>query len=198
MCLNKILVASNNQKKLKELSTILKELGYECVSLKDVGAYSDPEETGKTFSENAKIKASAGMNATGLPCIADDSGLCCMALGGAPGVYSARYCDGTDEDRTRYLLKNMENETCRDAYFASAICLALPNGDFVESYGECHGQILKNPTGSGGFGYDPVFYVPEMAETFSEMSQDKKNKISHRANALKTFAPKFKEYMRDK
>ena len=198
--LNKLLIASNNQKKLKEMETILSSLGFECINLKEAGIVSDPEETGTTFEENAFIKASFGMKESGLPCIADDSGLAVDALNGAPGVYSARYCEGSDEDRTKLLLKNMENvpEGERSARFVSAICCVFPNGDKVEARGECEGEIAFAPSGAGGFGYDPVFYVKETGATFAEMDGEIKNKISHRGRALASFKVKMELYLAEK
>lgn len=192
--LNKLLIATNNDKKLKELAAILGELGFACVSLKDMALDIDPEETGTTFAQNARIKAICAMEAAGIPAIADDSGLCCTALRGAPGVYSARYCPGSDSDRTAFLLQNMADKPDRSAYFVSAICCAFPNGDLVEGYGECHGQIAQAPAGGGGFGYDPVFYVPEQGGTFSEIPQDVKNRISHRAHALQNLKENLLQY----
>lgn len=198
--MNKLLIASNNQKKLKEMSDILFQMGFECVTLKDMGIASEPEETGTSFMENAIIKAQFGMSLSRIPCIADDSGLCCDALNGAPGIYSARYCEGTDEERTALLLKNMENvpNDMRTARFVSAVCCVFPNGDKVCAQGICEGVITKEPCGMGGFGYDPVFYVPSENATFSEISQDTKNKISHRANALKAFKGKMQLYLNEK
>ena len=196
--LSKMLIASNNKKKLLEMSAILSSLGFECVTLKDLNIECDPEETGKTFSENAYIKAKCGMEKSGLPCIADDSGLCCNALDGAPGIFSARYCDGTDEDRVAFLLKNMEDKEDRKAHFVSAISCVFPNGDEVKSEGECHGEILRETHGTGGFGYDPVFYVSQHNGTFSEISQEIKNQISHRAVALEKFKEKMELYIKEK
>ena len=193
--MNKLLIATNNSKKLAELSAILEELGFVCVSLKDVGLSADPAETGTTFTENAKIKAVYAMQLAKIPAIADDSGLCCDALGGAPGVYSARYCEGSDEDRTSFLLQNMADKSDRKAHFVSAICCAFPNGDFVEGYGQCHGEITYAPSGNGGFGYDPVFLVPEQGGTFSEIPQAVKNQISHRARALQVFKQNMIQYL---
>ena len=195
--LNKLLIATNNQKKLKELSAILVDLGFECVTLKDMNIECDPEETGTTFAENSLIKAKCGMELSQLPCIADDSGLMVDALGGAPGIYSARYCEGTDADRTAFLLKNMEEvaDDNRTARFVSAITCVFPNGDVVAAEGYCEGVITREVMGDGGFGYDPVFFVPEHKATFAEIPQSVKNEISHRANALKVFKKKMELYL---
>ena len=195
--LNKLLIATNNKKKLKELSSILVDLGFECVTLADMNLDIDPEETGTTFAENAYIKAKCGMEASNLPCIADDSGLAVDALNGAPGIYSARYCEGTDEDRTAFLLKNMENvaDSDRTARFVSSISCVFPNGDTISAEGYCEGVITRQVMGDGGFGYDPVFYVEEHKATFAQIPQAVKNEISHRANALKIFKEKKELYL---
>ena len=195
--LNKLLIATNNKKKLKELSAILVDLGFECVTLGDMNLDIDPEETGATFAENAYIKAKCGMEASGLPCIADDSGLAVDALNGAPGIYSARYCEGTDEDRTAFLLKNMENvaDSDRTARFVSSISCVFPNGDTISAEGYCEGVITQEVMGDGGFGYAPVFYVEEHKATFAQIPQAVKNEISHRANALKIFKAKMELYL---
>ncbi|MBQ2911824.1 MAG: RdgB/HAM1 family non-canonical purine NTP pyrophosphatase [Clostridia bacterium] len=197
--MNKLLIATNNQKKLKELSAILIDLGFECVTLRDMGLDIDPEETGTTFAENSYIKAKCGMEASGLPCIADDSGLAVDALDGAPGIYSARYCEGTDEDRVAFLLKNMENvaDSDRTARFVSAITCVFPNGDTISAEGYCEGVITRQVMGDGGFGYDPVFLVPEHKATFAQIPQAVKNEISHRANALKIFKAKMELYLKE-
>lgn len=197
--LNKLLIASNNKKKLKEMSAILNELGFECVTLGDMGIQCDPEETGTTFAENSYIKARCGMEASNLPCIADDSGLAVDALGGAPGIYSARYCEGTDEDRVAFLLENMKNvaDDDRTARFVSAITCVFPNGDTIAAEGYCEGTITREVMGEGGFGYDPVFYVDAHKGTFAQIPQEVKNEISHRANALKIFKKKMELYLRE-
>ena len=137
------------------------------------------EENGKTFEENARIKALAAHQYTGLPAIADDSGLAVDALSGAPGVYSARYCSGSDADRNLFLLKNMEHvdECERQARFVCAICCILADGQEIVVRGECEGEILTEQHGTGGFGYDPLFYVREYDCTFAELPAEVKNRI---------------------
>lgn len=181
-------LASHNQKKLKELSTILNGLGIEVIPLPEDAP--EPEENGKTFEENARIKALAAHQYTGLPAIADDSGLAVDALSGAPGVYSARYCLGSDADRNLFLLKNMEHvdECERQARFVCAICCILADGQEIVVRGECEGEILTEQHGTGGFGYDPLFYVREYDCTFAELPAEVKNRISHRAHALEKLA----------
>ena len=181
-------LASHNQKKLKELSTILNGLGIEVIPLPEDAP--EPEENGKTFEENARIEALAAHQYTGLPAIADDSGLAVDALSGAPGVYSARYCSGSDADRNLFLLKNMEHvdECERQARFVCAICCILADGQEIVVRGECEGEILTEQHGTGGFGYDPLFYVREYDCTFAELPAEVKNRISHRAHALEKLA----------
>ena len=179
-------IATNNAHKLQEIREILENDRRKFLSMKEAGIATDPEETGMSFEENALIKARAACKAAGLPALADDSGLEVDALGGAPGIRSARYCEGSDQDRVDFLLKNMETvpEEQRGAQFVSAIACVYPDGTEFVVRGICRGTILHENHGAGGFGYDPVFYVPEEGETFSSMSQERKNAISHRANAL--------------
>ncbi len=190
----KLLLASNNKKKLKELNDIL-SARFEIVTLAQAGITSDPEETGLTFADNAYIKAFSGMCASGMPCLADDSGLAVEALNGAPGVLSARYAGkhGDDEANNHLLLKNLEGITNRCAKFVSAICLVYPDKHTVTVEGEVYGQILYSPRGDNGFGYDPLFYVEKYGKTFAQLDADTKNKISHRAVALRRFMQKLEE-----
>lgn len=192
----RFVLASHNRGKLKEMQEILGELGVEVVLQSDVGLDLEPEENGNTFAENASIKARAVMEASGLPAIADDSGLCVDALNGGPGIYSARY-GGVDGDAARYqlLLNNLRGATNRAAHFHTAIVCIFPNGDVLRAEGDCHGTIAFAPRGEGGFGYDPVFYVPELRKTFAQLTAEEKNAISHRGNALRAFAVELKEYL---
>ena len=179
-------IATNNAHKLHEIRDILENDRRKFVSMKEAGIATDPDETGTTFEENALIKARAACKASGLPALADDSGLEVDALNGEPGIYSARYCEGSDADRVNFLLKKMENvpEESRGAQFVSAIACVYPDGTEFAIRGICRGVILHENHGEGGFGYDPVFWVPEEKESFSSMAQERKNQISHRANAL--------------
>lgn len=182
-------LASKNPKKLRELQEILSAQGVELVLQSELGVDIDVEETGDTFEENAILKAEAVCRATGLPAISDDSGLSVDALGGAPGIYSARYGgEGLDdEDRYRLLLRNMEGEPNRACRFVCVICCAFPNGDRILARGECPGLLSEAPQGSGGFGYDPIFYLPELGKSMAELSPEEKNHISHRGSALRAF-----------
>ena len=191
----KLVLASKNQKKLKELRDILSAQGVEVVSEAEVGVDVDVEETGTTFAENAYLKAHAVMEATGLPAVADDSGLCVDALNGAPGVYSARYGGPELDDVRRYrlLLENMRGQLDRRCRFVSAICCCFPDGSKVEAEGECAGTLAYAPRGEDGFGYDPIFFLPEQKKTFAQLTAEEKNAISHRGKALAAFREKMKD-----
>lgn len=186
-------LASNNKKKLREMDEILRREGCSVISMADAGFHTDPEENGTTFEENALIKARAAMEQSGRACIADDSGLAVDGLGGAPGVLSARYCAGTDLDRVHFLLDNMKGMEDRSARFVSCVACAFPDGSSIVVRGECPGVILEELKGEGGFGYDPVFYVPDEGCTFAEMPQDRKNEISHRGAAMVKFCAELKK-----
>lgn len=194
----KLVLASKNKKKLVEMNDILSHLGVEVCSEADAGVDIEVEETGATFEENSLLKAKAVMEASGLPAIADDSGLCVDALGGAPGVYSARYGgEGLDDaGRTRLLLENMRGQSPRTCRFVSVITCCFPNGDVLSARGECEGTVAYAPMGEGGFGYDPVFFVPGLKKTFAQLSPGEKNSMSHRGKALELFKAKLEEYMK--
>ena len=193
----KMVLASKNPKKLEEMAVILSQLGIEVVLESDVGVDVEVEETGTTFEENAALKAFAVMEAAGLPAIADDSGLYVDALGGGPGVYSARYGgEGlTDADRYRLVLEGLQGQLDRGAKFVSAICCAFPGGDRVEARGECPGVIGYAPQGENGFGYDPIFFLPEKKKTFAQLTGEEKNAISHRGKALEKFKEELEKYL---
>ena len=192
----KFVLASKNQHKLLEMEHILRDLGLEVVLESQVGVDVDVEETGTTFLENAALKARAVMEASGMAAIADDSGLMVDALDGAPGVYSARYGNlDSDQARTSYLLENLKDVPAgkRGAQFVSAIVCILPDGKEVHAQGTCQGEILFAPLGENGFGYDPVFYSPELQKTFSEATEEEKSTVSHRGRALRAFLTAWKE-----
>ena len=190
----KIIVATGNQNKVREISQCLGE-GFTVVSMKDIGLDLDIEENGTTFGENAYIKAKAVYDRCHQTVLADDSGLVVNALGGAPGVYSARYAgEGHDDSaNNQKLLRNMEGVEDRSAYFACAICCILEDGSHFTVEGRCHGTIAQGLLGSGGFGYDPLFYVEEYQKTFGELSPEEKNAISHRGQALEAFTQELKK-----
>lgn len=182
----KIAIATNNRKKLAEIRAVLGGFFEEMYSLDDLGISVEIEETGSTLTENALIKARAILGMTGLASLADDSGLMCDALDGAPGVYSARYAgEGHDDKANNALL--LENLAGRDrsAHFCSVIALCLPDGREFTAEGRVDGVILDAERGEGGFGYDPLFFSPELGKTFAEASPDEKNSVSHRGRALR-------------
>ena len=194
----KAVLASKNQHTLAEISKIVAQFGMELVLQSELGLDIDVDETGETFEENSMLKARAVMEASGMPAIADDSGLMVDALDGAPGVYSARYGgshDRTDEERYRYLLSNLENvpDEKRGAKFVSVITLLYPDGHAIVARGECPGTILHAPRGENGFGYDPVFFVTSEGKSMAELSPERKNEISHRARALQVLAARLEE-----
>ena len=186
----RVVLASQNRHKLAEIQAILEKYDIELVLQSDLGVEIDVDETGTSFEENSELKARAVMEATGLPAIADDSGLCVDVLGGEPGIRSARYgapdCV-TDRDRLNFLLQNMRGVRSeeRTARFVCVITLLWPDGRKLAARGSCEGLITFEPRGEDGFGYDPVFYVPAMGCTFAQMGAERKNAISHRANALR-------------
>ena len=194
----KLVLASQNQKKIKEMNEILAQLGIEVCSQAEAGVNLDVEETGTTFEENSLLKAHAVMEASGMPAIADDSGLCVDCLGGAPGVYSARYGGEGLDDTARYklLLENMRGQMPRTAKFVSVITCCFPNGDVITARGECPGTIAFAPMGEGGFGYDPVFFIPGLKKTFAQLTAEEKNAISHRGKALEIFKGKLEDYLK--
>ena len=179
-------IATHNTHKLAELQRILQPLGIDAVT----ATLTEAEETGTTFAENAYLKAALACRETGLPAVADDSGLMVDALDGAPGVYSARYAgeNATDADRIKKLLDAMEDvpRGKRGAAFISAICCVFPDGKMITAQGECHGEIAFAPAGDGGFGYDPVFLCN--GKTYAEMTPEEKDAVSHRGKALRQFS----------
>ncbi len=194
----RVVLASKNQHKLEEISKITEKFGIELVLQSQLGVDIDVEETGTTFEENSLLKAEAVMKATGLPALADDSGIAVDALNGEPGIYSARY--GFDESlddwgRLELLLKNTEHvpDGQRQAQFVCVISFVTPAGEVIQARGEIHGELTRAPAGGNGFGYDPIFYYPPLGKTTAELSPEEKNEVSHRANALKLFYEKMKE-----
>ena len=197
----KMILASNNQKKLAELQTLLADLGVEIVPQREAGCNFEVDETGETFEENAYLKAIAVTKATGEAAVADDSGLMVDALNGAPGVYSARFTgnhEDSDEQRCLYLLEKLRGVEDRRAKFVSCICCTFPNGDVLRARGECAGVIAESPTGSGGFGYDPVFVPDGFSCSMAELSSETKNEIAHRGRAIRIFKEELKNYDADK
>lgn len=191
-----MVLATRNAGKAAELQALLRArygAKITLLTLSEIGFEGDIEETGQTFAENALLKARAAAAASGKIGLGDDSGLVVPALGGAPGIYSARYAGehGNDEKNNALLLQNLSGKTDRRAFFECVLACALPNGgDFTVS-GRCEGIILESPRGRNGFGYDPLFYVPGLGKTLAEMSGEEKNAISHRGAAVRQFVAAF-------
>lgn len=194
--MNKLLIATNNKGKVLEFQELLRNTGIEFVTPAQINLELDVEEDGTTYQENAGKKASAFAQASGLISLADDSGLEVNALGGAPGLYSARYSPkpgATDADRRAFLLENLKDKPRPwTAHFHATIAVAQPNGaiEFVE--GNCHGEIIPEERGTGGFGYDAIFFMPELGKTMAELEMDEKNRLSHRARAVLAAMPILK------
>lgn len=189
----KLILATNNEHKVREMREILGDHFSEMVTLKEAGITHETVEDGSNFRENALKKAREITEITGLPALADDSGLCVLALDGMPGVYSARYASSDDENASDQanrdlLLKNMKDITDRRAYFACAIALTMPDGTSYETEGKFWGEITYEEKGENGFGYDNLFFVPEFNMTSAEMSPEQKNSMSHRGEALRELA----------
>ena len=194
----KVVLASKNPHKLVEISKITEKFGFELVLQSELGVDIDVEETGTTFEENSLLKAEAVMKVTGLPALADDSGIAVDALNGEPGIYSARYgFDPSLDDwgRLELLLKNTEHvpDGQRQAQFVCVISFITPEGEIIQARGEIHGELTREPAGKNGFGYDPIFYYPPLGKTTAELTPEEKNQVSHRGNALKLFYEKMKE-----
>ena len=189
----KFIIATHNKKKLAEMERILNPLWVEV----STAQLQEVDETGATFADNAYLKASAACKETGLPAIADDSGLAVDALNGAPGIYSARYAGehATDLQKMEKLLRELKDvpKEKRTARFVCSICCVFPNGDCITAEGACEGNIAFELTGDGGFGYDPIFLVGE--QSFGQLSDDEKDRISHRGKALMLFSQKLQEYL---
>lgn len=193
----KVIIASNNLHKIEEIKAILKDFPFEVISLKEAGVTAEVEENGKTFEDNAYIKAKEIMELTGEICLADDSGLEVMALGGEPGVYSARYAGehGNDKKNNQKLLERLGGfpEGKRDARFVSSIVMLFPDGKDIRAEGYVYGEIGFCERGANGFGYDPLFSIPKLNKTMAELTSDEKNAISHRGNALALLKKKLEE-----
>lgn len=197
----KIVISSRNKKKINELRKIfacnMPNTPVELLSLDDIGFEGGIEENGATFEENAMIKARAVYDFCGLPTFADDSGICVEALGGEPGIYSARYAgeDRDDQKNIDKLLNNLRNKTDRSGYFVCVVAYIDRNGKENLFRGECHGKIIDEMRGENGFGYDPIFYIEEYGKTFAELGEEIKNAISHRAAAMEKFTQYINEEM---
>lgn len=199
----KFVIATNNKKKLAELSRILKPLGIEADTIEGFGFESmdAPDENGTSFQENAKIKAFAACQHTNMPSIADDSGLCVDALGGNPGIHSARYGGEGLSDKDRYLklLEDLKDipQAERCAHFMCSIMVVFPDGREISANGKCMGYIGEKAQGDGGFGYDPIFFLPD-GRCFAELSASEKDEVSHRGNALRELKKTLQQTLNDK
>ena len=182
--MKKLIIATGNKGKYNEFADIVKNFADEIIFAPEI-ARMIVDETGKTYAENAMLKARAWAEKSGLPCLADDSGLEVEALDGAPGLYSARIIPGNDEDKVSWLLSQLEEKTNRKARFVAALALCVPGKFTLICEGECKGKISLSQSGKNGFGYDPVFIPDGFNLTFAELSSDIKNKISHRADAFR-------------
>ena len=191
----RLIIATGNEDKVREIDEILEGTGFEAISMKQAGFNPDIVEDGTTFEENALKKAMAVHELSGEYVMADDSGLCIDALDGAPGIYSARFCgeDSTYEEKFRKIFEMLADvpEDKRTAQFVCAIAVVKPDGTSFTVRGECRGVLHEKPMGENGFGYDPIFYVPEFGMTTAQMDPEVKNSISHRGRALRAMVEKL-------
>ena len=185
-----LLIATHSRSKLRELASLLDGVPYRCVSLDEAGILDEAPETGSTLEENAVIKAAGYARLSGMLTLADDTGLEVDALGGEPGVRSARYAPGSSQDRIDVLLRNLEGVKCADmsARFRCVIAITAPGGSPDLHAGVCEGRIVREQRGEGGFGYDPIFFVPELGRTMAELTTEEKNRVSHRGIAARKAA----------
>jgi XTP/dITP diphosphohydrolase len=198
--MKKLLIATNNKGKVKELQDLLKDISLELITPADINLYLEVEEDGTTYAENAAKKAIAFAHASGLVSLADDSGLEVDALDGAPGLYSARYHPkpgANDADRRNYMVENLRGKPHPwTAHFHATIAIAIPDQDVHIVEGNCYGQIIPEERGAGGFGYDPIFLLPELNKTMAELDMEEKNRLSHRAKAVMNAIPFLKKIHR--
>jgi XTP/dITP diphosphohydrolase len=193
MTVLQLVIATSNKGKTAEIRELLKGFPLEVKNLDDFGPIPPVVEDGLTFEENAYKKASFTARVLGLPALADDSGLCVQALGGAPGVFSARYAgeNATDENRCEALLSEMKGKSDRNAAFECVLSLAVPTGAALTYAARCEGRIAEKPSGTKGFGYDPIFFYPPLNKTFAQLTPAEKNRVSHRGKALCEFRSEF-------
>ena len=184
----KLISASNNKHKIYEIKKILSDKFDEVISLSEAGITHETIEDGTTFMENAVKKAREISELSGCPALADDSGICAHALDNAPGIYSARFSGGTDEDNNDLLLRMLEDKDDKGAHYTCAVAIAYPDGKLVTAEGYMYGTITKNRRGDRGFGYDPIFFCDEIGKTYAEASAEEKNAVSHRGRAVMKLA----------
>ncbi len=193
--MTRVVAATSNPHKLDEIRNILRDYAVQIEGLSEYPGVEMPEETGATFSENARLKARAVCEQTGRICLADDSGICVDSLGGAPGIHSNRFIgeNTTPEERNEALLRLLGNtpDDERSARFACAACIAFPDGETLEAFETCEGVLTRRPCGGGGFGYDPIFFIPSLGKTLAEVPQDVKNSMSHRGKAMRAVIQKL-------
>lgn len=192
-----LILATRNTGKIAEFRELFSGFDIDIKSLNDFGPIPPVKEDGESFEDNAYKKALFTAKALGAPALADDSGLVVKALGGAPGVFSARYAgdNATDENNNKKLLEAMQDKTDREAYFKSAIIIAVPGGPALTYIGRCDGELVNEPMGTEGFGYDPLFYYPPLNKTFAQMSREEKNSVSHRGKAIAELREEFDKVM---
>lgn len=192
----KIVLATHNKGKIREFQKCFLEIGWEAVPISDIQDIEEPEETGKSFKENALLKAHYYTKVINMPVLSDDSGIIANALGDKPGIYSARYAGkhGDDEANNKKLLEDLKPypSAQRTGYYECVIALVWPDGREIVAEGRCDGVIRDFYKGIGGFGYDPLFYLPKLHKTMAELAMSEKNKISHRGKALKALLGKLK------
>ena len=193
-----IVIGSKNKGKIKEIKEILDGQPVEILDLAEFGQIPEPAENEETFEDNAYQKALYYARNLGWPVLADDSGLAVEALNGRPGVYSARYAGegASDQDRCRKILEELQGEHNRKASFICALVLAIPSGPGLTWVGSCEGEIALEPIGINGFGYDPIFYYPELKKTFGQITSEEKGRISHRGQALREFQSEFPKVLK--
>ena len=194
----KLVIASNNKGKLREIREILENTGIEILSQSEAGCNFEADETGTTFMENARIKAMAAMQATGLPAVADDSGLEVNAMDNGPGIYSSRFggVDLSYDIKCQMIIDTVGENPDRGARFRSAVCCVFPNGDEICTEGVIEGNIGREARGEGGFGYDPIFFPIGYEKSTAEITEEEKNAISHRGKAFRAFAAELNEYLK--
>jgi XTP/dITP diphosphohydrolase len=194
-----ILIATNNQGKVDEIKALLNSLPLEMITPADIGLVLDVTEDGQTYDENAAKKATTFAKASGMVALGDDSGLEVDTLGGLPGLHSHRFCpipNATDADLRNYLLKRLGGQTRPwTARFRATVAIALPSGECFLTSGQCEGEIIPDERGSNGFGYDPIFFIPKLRQTMAELEMDEKNRVSHRAQAIRNAIPILKRIL---
>jgi len=194
-----VLIATNNKGKVDEIKALLEGIGIALLTPADLGLVLEVAEDGQTYAENAGKKATVFAQASGMIALGDDSGLEVDALGGQPGLHSHRFCpipNATDADRRHYLLERLGDKPRPwTAHFQATVAIALPSGEVKLATGQCEGEIIPNERGTNGFGYDPIFFIPDLGHTMAELEMNEKNRFSHRARAIQNAIPILKEVL---